>query len=209
MLRRPMTAPQAGDFDFPATSGQITGLSGLMVALGGMVWVLSTVHTVVGVRLAIAFALFGVMTYAFMLRPKIHVTSGVLHLVNPFETTAIPLSLVSRVSVRSATHVHVDQKRYIGVAVGRRTREMVRPRGEFAAGTGSPFGLGLGRLSSSSTKSETDRVPDLLEEYVGTLSKDAAREANDPSLVVRRDWAWWLVVPAGVLAAALLVSLFV
>ncbi len=208
MLRRPVSAPRAGDFDFPATSGQVTGFAGLLVAVGGTVWVLVTVHTAVGVRLAIALALFGVLTYAFMLRPRVRVTPGVLHLVNPFETTAIPLALVSRVAVRSATHVHVDQKRYIGVAVGRKTREMARPRGEFAAGTGSPFGLGLGRLTSG-TEPTTERLPDLLEEYVGTLARDAARETADPSLAVRRDWAWWLIGPAAGLAAALLVSFLV
>ena len=207
MLGRPATPPRAGDFDFPATSGAMTGVAGLLVAGGGMVWVLSTVHTAAGVRLAIAFALFGVMSYAFMLRPRVRVTAGVLHLVNPFETTAIPLALVSRVSVRSATHVHVGEKRYIGVAVGRKTREMVRPRGEIA-GTASPFSLGLGRLTPN-TPSTTERVPDMLEEYVGTLAKDAARESTDPALAVRRNWAWWLIAPAAVLAAALLVSLFV
>ncbi len=206
MLRRPVTPPRAGEFDFPATSGAMTGVAGLLVAGAGLIWVLSTVHTVAGVRLAIAFALFGVLTYAFMLRPRVQVTAGALHLVNPFETTAVPLALVSRVSVRSATHVHVGQKRYIGVAVGRRTREMVRPRGEIA-GTSSPFSFGLGRLVPNTT-STTERVPDLLEEYVGTLAKDAARESTDGALAVRRDWAWWLIVPAAVLAAALLVSLF-
>src|SRR6187200_1444732 len=105
MLRRPVTPPRAGEFDFPATSGAMTGVAGLLVAGGGLIWVLSTVHTVAGVRLAIAFALFGVLTYAFMLRPRVQVTAGALHLVNPFETTAVPLALVSRVSVRSATHV--------------------------------------------------------------------------------------------------------
>jgi hypothetical protein len=204
MPRRPLTPPGAGDFDFHSTSGQTTGFSGLTLAVAGLVWVLTTVHTAVGVRLALAFALFGVLSYAFMLRPKVHVTSGVLHLVNPFETTAIPLALVSRVTVRSATHVQVDQKRYIGVAVGRKTREMARPRGE-AGGMASPFGLGVGRLTSN-TASTTERVPDLLEEYVGTLARDAARESGDPSLVVRRDWTWWLIAPAAALAVALVVS---
>ncbi len=204
MLRRPLTPPGAGDFDFHSTSGQMTGISGLTLAVGGLIWVLSAVHTVVGVRLGVAFALFGVLSYAFMLRPKVHVTSGVLHLVNPFETTAIPLALINRVSVRSATHVHVDQKRYIGVAVGRKTREMARPRGE-VGGMASPFSLGVGRLTSGTPRT-TERVPDLLEEYVGTLARDAARESGDPVLAVRRDWTWWLIAPASVLAVALVVS---
>ena len=207
MLRRPATPPRAGDFDFPATSGAMTGVAGLVVAAGGMLWVLGTMHTVEGVRLAIAFALFGVLTYAFMLRPRVRVTAGVLQLVNPLETTSIPLGLVSRLSVRSATHVHVGQKHYIGVAVGRKTREMVRPRGEIA-GTASPFSFGLARLAPN-TASTTERVPDLLEEYVGTLAKDARRAPADPTLAVRRDWVWWLIVPAAVLVVALLVSFFV
>ena len=207
MLRRPVRPLLAGEFEFPATSGTMTGVAGILVAIAGITWVLSTVHTVVGVRLAVAFALFGVLTYAFMLRPRIRVASGSLHLVNPFETTAIPLALVSRLSVRSATHVHVGEKRYIGVAVGRKTREMVRPRGE-VAGVSSPFSMGLGRLSSTNPAT-SERLPDLLEEYVGTLAKGAARESRDTALAVRRDWAWWLIVPAAVLAVALLVSFFV
>ena len=207
MLRRPATPPRAGEFEVPATSGTMTGVAGILVAVGGIAWVLSTVPTMVGARLAVAFALFGVLTYAFMLRPRIRVTSGALHLVNPFETTAIPLPLVSRLSVRSATHVYVGQKRYIGVAVGRKTREMVRPRGEIA-GAASPFSMGLGRLGSTSAPT-SERVPDLLEEYVATLAKDAARESHDPALGVRRDWAWWLIVPTVVLAVALVASVFV
>jgi hypothetical protein len=71
----------------------------------------------------------------------------------------------------------------------------------------SPFSLGLNRHGSG-TAPVGDRVPDLLEEYVGTLVNDAGREPTDPTLAVRRAWTWWLIVPAVLLAAALVASFF-
>ena len=204
----PLTPPRAGDFDFPATSGAMTGVAGLLVAGGGMVWALGAVHTAAGVSSRSPSRCPGSLSYAFMLRPWVRVTSGVLHLVNPFETTAIPSALVSRVSVRSATHVHVAEARTIGVAVGRRPAQMVRPRGEIA-GTASPLQPRSRAARTERPLRRRERVPDMLEEHVGTLAKDAARESADPALRRTPCWAWWLIVPAAVLAAALLVSLLV
>jgi hypothetical protein len=207
-MRRSVTPLRAGELDFPPTSGTFTGVSGMLLALGGLVWVVLDVHTLGGLRLALGFALFGLFAYAFMVRPRIRVRSGVLFLVNPLEDVQIPLPLVDRVTVRSATHVFVGQKRYVGVAVGRKVREMVRPRGEGAANIpSSPFSLGLGRAGGNQASAVGDKVPDLLEEYVGTLVTEARRGPVDATLVVRRLPVWWVVGPAIGLAVALLVTL--
>ena len=207
-MRRSVTPPRAGELDFPPTSGTFSGIDGMMLAVGGLVWVALDGHTLVGARFALGLALFGLVAYAYMVRPRIRVRSGVLHLVNPLEDVHIPLPLVDRVTVRSATHVFVGEKRYVGVAVGRKVREMVRPRGEGAASMpSSPFGLGLGRAGASSSPPVGDRVPDLLEQYVGTLVTEARRGPVDETLVVRRAPVWWLVGPGIVFAAALLLTL--
>lgn len=206
-MPRSVTPPSAGELDFPPTSGTFSGVSGMLLALGGLIWVVLDSRNLVGVRLALGLVLFGLVAYAYMVRPRIRVRSGVLLLVNPLEDVEIPLPLVDRVTVRSATHVFVGKKRYVGVAVGRKVREMVRPRGEGAANIpSSPFTLGVGRAGAAKAP-VGDRVPDLLEEYVGTMAAEARRGPVDASLVVRRSPVWWLVGPGIVCSAALLLSL--
>lgn len=206
-MRRFVTPPRAGELDFPPTSGTFSGVAGMLLAVGGLVWVGLDGRTLVGLRFALGLGLFGLVAYAFMVRPRIRVRSGVLHLVNPLEEVQIPLPLVDRVTVRSATHVFVGEKRYVGVAVGRKVREMVRPRGEGAANLpSSAFSLGLGR-GGGQASAVGDRVPDLLEQYVATLVADARRGPVDDTLVVRRLPVWWLVGPGIVFAVALLLTL--
>lgn len=187
-MARSKTSNNAREFNFPPSSGVLTGWLAVLLGIGGTVWALVSIGSmddqVVAFRFAIGSALLVVVGYAFMLRPRIKVTDGVLLLVNPLEDITMPLSIVDKVLVRSTTKVYVDQRKYTAVAVGRKVRHM--------AGNNRP---------------RPDQVPDLLEEWVYQLIKDAKLEPSSPDAAVRRTPVWWLIVPLAVLAVALVVSL--
>lgn len=184
-MARSKTPSDTREFNFPPNNGVLSGCVAIALGVAGLVWAWMSKHDVVGVRFALGSALLIVVSYAFLLRPRIKVTGGVLLLVNPLEDVSMPLSIVDRVLVRSTTKVYVDARSYSAVAVGRKVRHM--------AGTNRP---------------KPDQVPDLLEEWVYQLVKDAKLDPPAPDAAVRRAPVWWLIVPLVVLAVALVVSLF-
>jgi hypothetical protein len=173
------------EFNFPPNNGVLTGVIAIVLGIAGLVLAWMSTRTIVGARLGIGSALLIVVAYAFLLRPRIKVSDGVLLLVNPLEDVSMPLSIVDKVLVRSTTKVYVDEKKYSGVAVGRKVRHM--------AGNNRP---------------QPDQVPDLLEEWVYQLVKDAKLEPPAPDAAVRRMPVWWLIVPLVVLVVALPVVFF-
>lgn len=181
-MARSKTPTNTREFNFPPTSGVLTGYLAILLGIAGLVWAVLSMHTLVGARVGIGSALLLVVGYAFMLRPRIKVTDGVLLLVNPLENVSMPLTIVDKVVVRSTTRVYVDDKRYTAVAVGRKVRHM--------AGNERPA---------------PDKLPDLLEEWVYQLIKDAKLDPPAPGAAVRRTQVWWLIVPLVALAVALVV----
>lgn len=184
-MARSKTQKNTREFNFPPNNGVLTGWLAVAVGVAGLVWAGMNMHTVVAVRIGVGSVLLVVVAYAFMLRPRIKVSNGVLVLVNPLEDVSMPLSIVDKVLVRSTTKVYVGEKKYSAVAVGRKVRHM--------AGNNRP---------------QPDQVPDLLEEWVYQLVKDAQLEPPAPDAVVRRMPVWWLIVPQAALAVALVVALF-
>jgi hypothetical protein len=183
-VARSKPAENTREFNFPPNSGVLTGWLAVAFGLAGMVWAGTSMHDVVGVRVGLGSALLVVVAYAFMLRPRIKVSDGVLLLVNPLEDVSMPLSVVDRVLVRSTTKVYVGEKKYTAVAVGRKVRHM--------AGNNRP---------------RPDQIPDLLEEWVYQLVKDSKLEPTPPDAKVRRTPIWWLIVPTCVLLVALVAAL--
>lgn len=214
-MARTVRPPVGNDFDFPPTSGALTGWTSMLLATAGIVWTLVNRHDVVAARLVTGLALFALVCYAYLLRPRIRVVDDVLHLVNPFEDVRIPLHVVSRVTVRSATNVYVGSKRYVGVAVGRKLRQMASPQGVGSGGI-SPLGLRMGRtmLSGSEPPGPDQKLPDLLEEWVGSRASlarsDRLRDPGDRPVPagesVQRTRVWWLLSLSGGLALAFVVA---
>lgn len=197
-------APILGDAQtYPATSGTGIGWIGLVAVAGLLVALVFTDRSAQGARWALALLLGGLAVYAFLIRPKITVRARTLVLVNPLEDVEIPLGLVDEFQVRSATFVHVGRKRYVGVAIGRKVRHMVRPQSE-----GMPMVSMMSRRIRDSAPEPTPRLStiDLLEERVSTARRDA-RALGETDGAVRRRPVWWLIATMLGLAAVLLLLL--
>jgi hypothetical protein len=207
----PRNAGPGHDLDFPPTSGTISGWIGVVVSLAIVGYVVVDGHTRVGLRIGLAFALVGLVGYAYLIRPRIRVRGSDLSLLNPLEEVVIPLALVRTVSVRAATLVFVGDKRYVGVAVGRKLRQIARasvPSGS-VGGLPSFLNMGAGRgISAATAQRGGNNVPDLVEEWVSTRAADAKQAGPAPGAVVRREPTWWLIAPLAVLAVGLVVSFF-
>ncbi|MCW2756918.1 MAG: hypothetical protein JWO46_664 [Nocardioidaceae bacterium] len=212
MSDRPASNPDVRTF--PPTSGTVAGWAGLVVAVVLVIVVFRESPTQSGVRVLCGALLFAVLTFAFMLRPRVRTRDDDLVLVNPFEDIVVPVSAMTSLQVRSATFVYVGKKRYVGVAVGRKVRSMVTPRAETGGATGFGVGLGFGsrkidRYTASVTgvqPQQKDSVPDLLEDWARAEIAMARAQGALPG-AVRRQPAWWLIGLAALAAVALVVSL--
>ncbi len=200
------------EFDFTPTSGVWSGWCGLALVTGAIAAIGWHGFTPLGVRYTVGLVLAGVLIYAFMLRPRIQVRGGALRLVNPFHVVEIPLALVRTVVVRSATYVFVGERRrkYIGVAVGRDPRDMTRSRnGTWTVSRGSESFAGFRRPDGSAPAPVSLQVPDILEEWVDRLARDARIQADgrdtERDLRVARTLIWPLIVPTLALAVLLAV----
>ncbi|MEP6814286.1 MAG: hypothetical protein ABI873_01905 [Marmoricola sp.] len=182
-MARSKTPTNTREFNFTPNNGVLTGWLAIALGVGGLVWAAMNPHTAVGVRLGVGSGLLMLVAYAFLLRPRIKVTEGVLLLVNPLEDVSMPLSIVDKVVVRSTTRVYVGEKNYSAVAVGRKVRHM-----------------------TGNSRPRPDQIPDLLEEWVYQLVKDAKLEPPEAADAVRRTPAWWLIAPLVTLAFALVLA---
>ena len=205
---RPMEQPSGREFDFPPTSGVWSGWFGLVFVAGTITVIAWHGFTPLGVRFTVGLVLAGVLIYAFMLRPRIQVRGGAVRLVNPFHVVEIPLPLVRSVLVRSATYIFVGdrRKKYVGVAVGRDPRDLTRSRnGTWTVGRGSESFAGYRRPDGSAPPPVALQVPDILEEWVERLARDARAHDDGHDLRVERTLIWPLILPTLALAVLLAV----
>jgi hypothetical protein len=187
--------PMGREFDFPPTSGVWSGWFGLAFVTGAIAVIWAHGYSSLGLRFSVGLVLAGVLIYAFMLRPRIQVREGAVHLVNPFHEVEIPLPLVRNVLVRSATYVYVGEKqKYCGVAVGRDPRDLTRSRdGSWTVGKGSETFDGFRRADGGRPAPVPLQVPDMLEEWVDLMARDARKREFPSDLRVVRRLEWPLI----------------
>jgi hypothetical protein len=203
----------AGDArSFRPTSGTALGWTGLVLAVAAIVNVLVDGHGIGGARFALGAAIFALLIWCFMLRPRLVIGSAELELRNPFLSWHVPLAAVRRVAVRAVTRVWTDDRRYDGVAVGRPARSLVRGRPARRDTIGLP-GLGATRLSQPAEASrpqkgqlDADMTADFVVEQI-LFAADQARERAQPAGTPTRTWAWPELVALLALVAGLAVSL--
>lgn len=203
---------RAGDRLFKPTSGLYSGWLGIALAALVLVTVLLDDHSLRGARFALGATIFGLLMWAFMLRPRVVVGATEVELRNPFTSWHVPLVDVRRVEVRAVTMVHTDERRYDGVAVGRPVRTLVRGRTVPQRSLGVP-GLGANRISEGAAASQMPKgelddngVADFLVEQI-LAAAARAREVSSGPGTPRRSWAWAELVALGALVAALVVTL--
>lgn len=197
---------------FRPTSGTGLGWTGMVLAAAAIVDVLVGGHGLGGARFAFGAAIFGVLVWCFMLRPRLVIGAADLELRNPFLSWHVPLVTVRRVAVRAVTRVWTDDRRFDGVAVGRPARSLRYARPVARDTIGLP-GLGGRRVTApaEATRPQKGQLdPDMTADFVVEqilFAADQARERAQPSGTPTRSWAWPELAALSVLVVGLVVSL--
>lgn len=199
---------------FRPTSGTVVGWVGIVVVVVAVVDVLVDGHTLSGIRFALGAAIFGLLVWCFLLRPRVVIRSADLELRNPFGSWHVPLAGVRRVVVRAITRVYTDEGRFEGIAVGRPVRSLARGRRTQRQTIGVP-GLGATHRTMPAEPArrpkgdlDADMTADFVVEQI-LAAADRARAAAPAPGTPTRTWAWLELGLLAVLVAALVVSLLV
>jgi hypothetical protein len=199
---------------FGPTSGTGLGWTGLALAAVSLVSALVGDHSIGGTRFALASAIFGLLVWCFMLRPRLVVGPSDLELRNPFMSWHVPLASIRKVAVRAVTRVYTDERRYDGVAVGRPARSLVRGRPSRQQTLGVP-GLGGTRVGEDPEarrmpkgQLDADMTADFVVERI-LAAADRARSLPAAETAPRRSYAWPELGVLTALVVALAISLLV
>jgi len=95
---------------FGPTSGTAPGWVGVGLAVVAMSSALLSDHTIGATRFALGSAIFGLLVWCFMLRPRVVIGSSELELRNPFTSWHVPLASIRKVAVRAVTRVYTDER---------------------------------------------------------------------------------------------------
>jgi hypothetical protein len=176
---------------FKATSGQVTGVAGLVIAAATVLYVAAAVHTLAGLRIALAAVVFGTVVWISQLRPRATAYVDTLVLHNMLRDTAIPLRLVDDAIVRQTLQVWVGDERHVCIGIGRSVRALTghKPKARF---------LGQSKLEDLAEKAdiphpEQTAMPyaTFVETRLADLAGYARKEpAGADGRAVRRAWAW-------------------
>ncbi|WP_300682287.1 hypothetical protein [Nocardioides sp.] len=168
---------------FSATSGRVSGITGLIAAV--VVVVVAAMSGSAG--WIVGGLLIGLAVWVVLLRPRVGLRGRTLLLRGMLSTIELPLSLVTTIKIRQVFLAWVEEDRYVNASLGRPLREVRTRRGE-----------------------EPPANPYLehIEELIRAHRADAVRWGDD-SDGVRRHWAVRELSAAAVLAVALLVTALV
>jgi hypothetical protein len=198
---------------FHPTSGTAVGWLGLGLAGVAVVAVAYDGLSVSGARFAVAAALFGLLVWCFMLRPRVVLGPTEVELRNAFSSWHVPLAGIRRVMVRAITRLDTDAGAYDGIAVGRPLRTLTRrpppPPKVGLPGLGQSSALAPGgEPAQHRNQLDANAVADFMVERVLEAAA-RAREVGQPTGTPRRSWAWLEIGCLVVLAITLLVTFVV
>lgn len=148
--------------------------------------------------IVVAMVALGVLVHAYLIRPRLCVTNGRLELVNPWTVTRIPLARIGLVLVHAVTYVYVGEDRYVGVAVGRTTRDLALPEG--LRGSRSML---LPRAFNNGEPKTRDKEAESTERQLSELARSASPEGLD--WPVTRTVSWPRLAALGVVVAVWLI----
>jgi hypothetical protein len=208
-----VSAGRGDERRFTPTSGTVIGWSGIAVVCGVLVYILVDDRSVVSIRFALAVAMFGVLVWCYMLRPRLVIRPAEVELRNAFSSWFVPLPHVRRVAIRTITRIYTDERHFDAVAVGRPVRSMRGGR------SGGGRAYRLPGLNPSFTIEDTpalkrpqatlnaDGIADFVTEQI-LHAADEARATSQPGGPPRRTWAWLELGGLALLAVGFAVSLF-
>jgi hypothetical protein len=206
-----VTASAAPVERFKPTNGFVLGYISLALAAVVLAYSLFGVHTLTGVRVAIAMVFVGTVIWTTQIRPRAALYSRVLELRNSLRDTWVPLELVEDVDIGTFLSVWADERRYVCIGIGRGRRPRKRRND-------GPSLLGKSRwreFADMADKAAPDQsamayetwVVRRIEELSDGAKKEAAADAPRPA--VRRTVAWLEVGLLVGSALAFVVTLFI
>lgn len=194
---------------FGPTSGQVSGYVGLVIAAFTIGYVAVVEPTATGLKAALGALFFAALTWAVVLRPRVHVIGDRLVLRNAFRDTHVPLAAVEHVTLGQALTVWAEGERHQCLGVSRSGRAQMRAQRRQAAAEQVGAGEALAAAAAHDLAQET-HVVRRLRELVEGAQRDASRgegaTATDP---VRHTWAWPEVVAVAVTGTAFALGLLV
>jgi hypothetical protein len=209
-----VSAERGDERRFNPTSGTAAGWFGVGLAAIVLVLILLDDRSLPTIRFALVTAIFALLVWCYMLRPRVVIGSAEVELRNAFSSWHVPLAEVRRVAVRAVTRIYTDDARFDGVAVGRPVRSLRGGRTSTSRAVGLA-GLGATYMTDQNAKPkgpqgdlDADGVADFVTEQI-LLAADRARSAADHGGTPRRSWARLELAGLALLAVAFVASFLV
>jgi len=203
---------------FKPTTGTFVGYAGLLVAAFAVGYTALNVHSVVGLRIALAAAFAAVLVWVSQLRPRVTAYPSALHMKGSLRDALVPYVLIDEVALGHTLNVWVGERRFVCIGIGLSLGTDIRQRAKKQR-QGSL--LGSSRAHQFSEKAEM-AAPDQtamsyqtfvvtrIEELVEQARKEMHRRGETAdSAEVRRSYAVPEVVALAVTGLALVVTLLV
>jgi hypothetical protein len=104
---------------FKPTTGLIPGYAGLAIALFTIAYVVLNVHTVTGLRIALAAVFAGVVVWVSQLRPRATAYTSFLELRGALRDAHVPYVLIDDVRMGQTLNVYADDRRFVCIGIGK------------------------------------------------------------------------------------------
>jgi hypothetical protein len=203
---------------FKPTTGMFVGWAGVALAVFAVGYVVIGVHTLVGLRIALAAAFAGVLVWVSQLRPRVTAYTRSLKLQGSVRDTLLPYLLIDEVTMGQTLNVWVGERRYVCIGIGRSLVSDMRQRGK-AARQGSLAGKSRSReFSDKADVAAPDQtamsyqtfVVTRIEELVDQAKRELRRRGDSTEgLAVTRPYAVPEIVALTATGVAFVVSLLV
>ena len=203
---------------FKPTTGMFVGWAGIALVVFTIGYVVITVHTVVGLRIALAAAFAGVLVWVSQLRPRVTAYTERLKLQGALRDTVVPYVLIDEVTMAQTLNVWVGEQRFVCIGIGKSLGSDIRQRAKKER-HGSL--LGASRTREFSEKAEV-AAPDQtamsyhtfvvtrIEELVDQAKRELRRSGGSTEgEEVRRPYAVPEIVALAVTGLVFVASLFV
>ncbi|MBA2464732.1 MAG: hypothetical protein H0V42_07140 [Nocardioidaceae bacterium] len=198
---------------FKPTSGIFTGYAGVALVLLTVGYVAYTVHTVTGLRIALAAVFFGLIVWVTQLRPRATVYPQHLVLKNSVRDAHVPLDAIDEISLGQTLNVWVGDQRYVCIGIGNSIRAEIKSHRKREQTVGSSR---LTELTLRAERANNDERAMSYQTFVETRLEelvDAAKRQRGPKVEVSTvaepgyRIAWVEVAALVVIALAFLASL--
>jgi hypothetical protein len=175
---------------FKPTGGMFVGYAGLAAAALALGYVLLSVHTVTGLRVALGAVFFGAVVWVTQVRPRAAAYPRHVVLKNSVRDAHVPLAAVDEVAMGQTLNLWVGDDRFVCIGIGQSLREDLKTRRRKQDVTGG--GSRLTQLTLMAERASTDEramsyqtfVVTRLEELVEQAKREPAAEPLPPARYV-------------------------